>query len=80
MVVPADGATLPGPAKRCLKLLGESNRLEDTNGDRQLGRSGLRVSVLTLGTMASRAGSSKTLGRSISAGVRRQIDMALDAA
>ena len=47
---------------------------------RQLGRSGLRVSVLTLGTMGfGGAGKFKDVGQIDLAGVRRQIDMALDA-
>src|SRR5579871_4322602 len=47
---------------------------------RQLGRSGLRVSVLTLGTMTfgGRGGFAKA-GSTDSAGARRQVDLALDA-
>ncbi len=47
---------------------------------RQLGRSGLRVSALTLGTMGFGAtGGFSQLGTVDEAGVRRQIDVALDA-
>jgi aryl-alcohol dehydrogenase-like predicted oxidoreductase len=46
---------------------------------RQLGRSGLRVSVLTLGTMTFGGGPSSNVGSVDLDGVRRQIDLALDA-
>jgi aryl-alcohol dehydrogenase-like predicted oxidoreductase len=46
---------------------------------RQLGRSGLRVSVLTLGTMAFGRTGSPRIGAVDLAGARRQIDLALDA-
>lgn len=47
---------------------------------RQLGRSGLRVSTLTLGTMGFGAtGGFSQLGTVDEAGVRRQVDIALDA-
>jgi aryl-alcohol dehydrogenase-like predicted oxidoreductase len=47
---------------------------------RQLGRSGLRVSALTLGTMTfGGRGMFKTVGTTELDGARRQIDMALDA-
>ena len=47
---------------------------------RQLGRSGLRISALTLGTMGfGGAGKFSDVGQIDLAGVRRQIDMALDA-
>ena len=44
---------------------------------RQLGRSGLRVSALTLGTMTF--GTNATVGTTDVAGARRQLDMCLDA-
>ena len=47
---------------------------------RQLGRSGLRVSALTLGTMTfGGAGNFANVGDTDSTGARRQIDMCLDA-
>lgn len=47
---------------------------------RQLGRSGLRVSALTLGTMTfGGRGQFRNVGTSDVEGARRQIDMALDA-
>jgi aryl-alcohol dehydrogenase-like predicted oxidoreductase len=47
---------------------------------RQLGRSGLRVSTLTLGTMTiGRAGPSASIGSVDLDGARRQIDLCLDA-
>lgn len=47
---------------------------------RQLGRSGLRLSVLTLGTMTlGGQGVFRALGATDSGGARRQIDMCLDA-
>src|SRR5579862_1425071 len=47
---------------------------------RQLGRSGLRVSCLTLGTMTfGGRGQFRTVGDTDLEGARRQIDMALDA-
>ena len=47
---------------------------------RQLGRSGLRVSTLTLGTMTiGDAGSSASIGSVDLDGARRQIDLCLDA-
>src|SRR3954454_25253582 len=44
---------------------------------RQLGRSGLRVSALTLGTMTF--GNDPSVGTTDTAGARRQLDMCLDA-
>jgi aryl-alcohol dehydrogenase-like predicted oxidoreductase len=44
---------------------------------RQLGRSGLRVSALTLGTMTF--GGSSQVGTTDVDGARRQVDMCLDA-
>ena len=47
---------------------------------RQLGRSGLRVSVLTLGTMTfGGAGSFAKTGSTDAAGARRLVDLCLDA-
>lgn len=47
---------------------------------RQLGRSGLRVSVLTLGTLTfGGRGGFRAVGATDSAGARRQVDMCLDA-
>jgi aryl-alcohol dehydrogenase-like predicted oxidoreductase len=46
---------------------------------RQLGRSGLRVSTLTLGTMTFGQGDTSLIGTVDEAGVRRQVDIALDA-
>ena len=47
---------------------------------RQLGRSGLRVSTLTLGTMTfGGRGNFRSVGDTDVAGARRQVDMALDA-
>src|SRR5215469_8722074 len=47
---------------------------------RQLGKSGLRVSVLTMGTMTfGGAGVFAKVGSTDTAGARRQIDLALDA-
>jgi aryl-alcohol dehydrogenase-like predicted oxidoreductase len=47
---------------------------------RQLGRSGLRISPLTLGTMTfGGQGNFKTVGETDVSGARRQIDIALDA-
>lgn len=47
---------------------------------RQLGRSGLKVSALTLGTMTfGGKGSFAKTGNTDPAGARRQIDMCLDA-
>ena len=47
---------------------------------RQLGRSGLRVSSLTLGTMTfGGRGQFRSVGETDVEGARRQIDMALDA-
>src|SRR5919197_6340011 len=47
---------------------------------RQLGRSGLRVSTLTLGTMTfGGTGAFAKVGDTEVAGARRQVDMALDA-
>jgi aryl-alcohol dehydrogenase-like predicted oxidoreductase len=47
---------------------------------RQLGRSGLRISTLTLGTMSfGDAGEGAPVGHADLAGARRQIDMCLDA-
>src|SRR3984885_3460851 len=47
---------------------------------RQLGRSGLRVSTLTLGTMTfGGRGNFRNVGATDVAGARRQIDIALDA-
>ncbi|HEY6496775.1 MAG TPA: aldo/keto reductase, partial [Trebonia sp.] len=47
---------------------------------RQLGRSGLRVSVLTLGTMTcGGAGGFSAVGATDVAGARRQVDLCLDA-
>ena len=47
---------------------------------RQLGRSGLRVSTLTLGTMTiGDAGPSASIGSVDLGGARRQIDLCLDA-
>jgi aryl-alcohol dehydrogenase-like predicted oxidoreductase len=46
---------------------------------RQLGRSGLRVSTLTLGTMTFGQTEGHAIGAVDEAGVRRQVDIALDA-
>src|SRR5689334_24661159 len=47
---------------------------------RQLGRSGLRVSALTLGTMTfGGTGNFASVGSTDVAGARRQLDMCLDA-
>jgi len=46
---------------------------------RQLGRSGLRVSTLTLGTMTFGQPTTSAIGTVDEAGVRRQVDIALDA-
>jgi len=46
---------------------------------RQLGRSGLRVSALTLGTMTFGQAETSAIGTVDEAGVRRQVDIALDA-
>ena len=46
---------------------------------RQLGRSGLRISTLTLGTMGFGGGMFAKVGTGDVADARRQIDLALDA-
>ena len=48
---------------------------------RQLGRSGLRISKLTMGTMTfGGRGNFSSVGATDSDGARRQIEMAMDAA